>query len=149
MKKPLIRSTKPLKDILNRDVITIGPTASVSEAAYLMMREEIGSLVVVDDERFPVGIITDRDLVISVIAGGKNSEEVIVEEVMTKDLVYIDESANIMDILSTLSEYSIRRMPVTKDGKLTGIVSVDDLIVVIATELSDLAIALSSKSKVL
>jgi CBS domain-containing protein len=149
MKKPLIRSTKPLKDILNRDVITIGPTASVSEAAYLMMREEIGSLVVVDDERFPLGIITDRDLVISVIAGGKNSEEVIVEEVMTKDLVYIDESANIMDILSTLSEYSIRRMPVTKDGKLTGIVSVDDLIVVIATELSDLAIALSSKSKVL
>jgi CBS domain-containing protein len=149
MKKPLIRSTKPLKDILNRDVITIGPTASVSEAAYLMMREEIGSLVVVDDERFPLGIITDRDLVISVIAGGKNSEEVIVEEVMTKDLVYIDESANIMDILSTLSEYSIRRMPVTKDGKLIGIVSVDDLIVVIATELSDLAIALSSKSKVL
>ncbi len=149
MKKPLIRSTKPLKDILNRDVITIGPRASVSEAAYLMMREEIGSLVVVDDERFPLGIITDRDLVISVIAGGKNSEEVIVEEVMTKDLVYIDESANIMDILSTLSEYSIRRMPVTKDGKLTGIVSVDDLIVVIATELSDLAIALSSKSKVL
>ncbi len=114
-----------------------------------MMREEIGSLVVVDDERFPLGIITDRDLVISVIAGGKNSEEVIVEEVMTKDLVYIDESANIMDILSTLSEYSIRRMPVTKDGKLIGIVSVDDLIVVIATELSDLAIALSSKSKVL
>jgi len=149
MKKPLIRSTKPLKDVLNRDVITIGPTASVSEAAYLMMREEIGSLVVVDDERFPLGIITDRDLVISVIAGGKNSEEVIVEEVMTKDLVYIDESANIMDILSTLSEYSIRRMPVTKDGKLTGIVSVDDLIVVIATELSDLTIALSSKSKVL
>jgi CBS domain-containing protein len=149
MKKPLIRSTKPLKDILNRDVITIGPRASVSEAAYLMMREEIGSLVVVDDERFPLGIITDRDLVISVIAGGKNSEEVIVEEVMTKDLVYIDESANIMDILSTLSEYSIRRMPVTKDGKLIGIVSVDDLIVVIATELSDLAIALSSKSKVL
>ncbi|MFA9408363.1 MAG: cyclic nucleotide-binding/CBS domain-containing protein, partial [Candidatus Dadabacteria bacterium] len=90
MKKPLIRSTKPLKDILNRDVITIGPRASVSEAAYLMMREEIGSLVVVDDERFPLGIITDRDLVISVIAGGKNSEEVIVEEVMTKDLVYID-----------------------------------------------------------
>ena len=68
---------------------------------------------------------------------------------MTKDLVYVDENTNIMDILSTLSEYSIRRMPVTKDGKLSGIVSVDDLIVVIATELVDLAMALSSKSKVL
>jgi len=149
MKKPLIRSTKPLKDILNRDVITIGPTASVSEAAYLMMREEIGSLVIVDDERFPVGIITDRDLVISVIAGGEIPEEIVVEQVMTKELVCVDEDADLMDILSTLSEYSIRRMPITKDGKLVGIVSVDDLIVVIATELVNLAMALSSKSKVL
>lgn len=149
MSKTLIRSTKPLKDILNRNVITIAPTAAISEAAYLMMREEIGSLVVVDDERFPIGIITDRDMVISVIAEGKNPEEVVVEEVMTKNLVYVDEDTDIMDILSTLSEYSIRRMPVTKDGKLTGIVSVDDLIVVIATELVDLAMALSSKSKML
>ena len=149
MNKTLIRSTKPLKEILNRNVITIGPTAPVSEAAYLMMSEDIGALVVVDRERFPLGIITDRDLIISVMAEGKNPEEVIVEEVMTKDLVYVDEDTNILDILSTLSEYSIRRMPVTKDGKLTGIVSVDDLIVVIATELVDLAMALSSKSKVL
>jgi len=149
MNKTLIRSTKPLKEILNRNVITIGPTASVSEASYLMMREDIGSLVVVDDQRFPVGIITDRDLVISVIAEGKNSDEIIVEQVMAKDLVYVEEDTDIMDILSTLSEYSIRRMPVTKDGRLTGIVSVDDLIVVIATELTDLAMALSSKSKVL
>ncbi|MCK5709120.1 MAG: CBS domain-containing protein, partial [Deltaproteobacteria bacterium] len=91
MSKTLIRSTKPLKDILNRNVITIAPTAAISEAAYLMMREEIGSLVVVDDERFPIGIITDRDMVISVIAEGKNPEEVVVEEVMTKNLVYVDE----------------------------------------------------------
>jgi len=149
MNKTLIRSTKPLKEILNRNVITISPTASVSEASYLMMREEIGSLVVVDDQRFPVGIITDRDLVISVIAEGKNSDEIIVEQVMAKDLVYVEEDTDIMDILSTLSEYSVRRMPVTKDGRLTGIISVDDLIVVIATELTDLAMALSSKSKVL
>lgn len=149
MNKTLIRSTKPLKDILNKNVITIGPTASVSEAAYLMMREDIGSLVVVDEERFPVGIITHRDLVISVIAEGKSSEEIIVKEVMTQDLVYVDEDTNIMGILNTLSAYSIRRMPVTKDGKLTGIVSVDDLIVVIATKFVALAMALSSKSKLL
>jgi len=149
MNKTLIRYSKPLKDMLNRDVITIGPTAAVSEAAYLMMREEIGSLVVVDSEMFPIGIVTDRDLVISVIAEGKDPEEVIVEDVMTKDIVYVEEETNILDILSTLSEYSVRRMPVTKDGKLTGIVSVDDLIVIIATELVDLAMAVSSKSKVL
>ncbi len=149
MNKALIRFSKPLIDMLNRDVITIVPTAPVSEAAYLMMKEEIGSLVVVDDQMFPVGIVTDRDLVISAIAEGKNPEESIVEEVMTKDVVYVEEETNILDILSTMSEYSIRRMPVTKNGKLTGIISVDDLIVVIATELVDLAMAVSSKSKVL
>ncbi len=149
MNKTLIRYSKPLIDMLNRDVITIVPTAPVSEAAYLMMKEEIGSLVVVDDQMFPVGIVTDRDLVISAIAEGKNPEESIVEEVMTKDVVYVEEETNILDILSTMSEYSIRRMPVTKNGRLTGIISVDDLIVVIATELVDLAMAVSSKSKVL
>ncbi|MFA9407757.1 MAG: cyclic nucleotide-binding/CBS domain-containing protein [Candidatus Dadabacteria bacterium] len=149
MNKALIRYSKPLIDMLNRDVITIVPTAPVSEAAYLMMREEIGSLVVVDDQMFPVGIVTDRDLVVSAIAEGKNPEESIVEEVMTKDVVYVEEETNILDILNTMSEYSIRRMPVTKDGRLTGIISVDDLIVVIATELVDLAMAVSSKSKVL
>ncbi|MEX1000081.1 MAG: CBS domain-containing protein [Thermodesulfobacteriota bacterium] len=149
MNKALIRYSKPLIDMLNRDVITTVPTAPVSEAAYLMMREEIGSLVVVDDQMFPVGIVTDRDLVVSAIAEGKNPEESIVEEVMTKDVVYVEEETNILDILSTMSEYSIRRMPVTKDGRLTGIISVDDLIVVIATELVDLAMAVSSKSKVL
>ncbi|GJM15886.1 MAG: hypothetical protein DHS20C13_12130 [Thermodesulfobacteriota bacterium] len=149
MNKNLIRYSKPLKDMLNRDVITIVPTAAISEAAYLMMREDIGSLIVVDDQMFPIGIVTDRDLVVSAIAEGKDPEEAIVEEVMTKDVVYVEEDTNILDILSTMSEYSIRRMPVTKDGRLTGIVSVDDLIVVIATELIDLAMAVSSKSKVL
>lgn len=149
MSKALIRSTKTLKEILNRDVIVISPSAPISEASYLMMREEIGSLVVVDSDNFPIGIITDRDMVVSVIAEGSNPEEVVVEEVMTKDIVYVEEDTDIMDILSTLSEYSIRRIPVTNNGKLSGIISVDDLIVVIATELAELATALSGKSKVL
>lgn len=149
MNKNLIKYSKPLKDMLNRDVITISPTAPVSEAAYLMMREDIGSLVVVDNLMFPVGIVTDRDLVVYAVAEGKNPDDAIVEEVMTKDVVYVEEETNVLDILSTMSEYSIRRMPVTKDGRLIGIISVDDLIVVIATELVDLAMAVSSKSKVL
>ena len=149
MNKNLVKYSKPLQDMLNRDVITISPTAPVSEAAYLMMREEIGSLVVVDKQMFPVGIVTDRDLVVYAVAEGKNPDDAIVEEVMTKDVVYVEEETNVLDILSTMSEYSIRRMPVTKDGRLTGIISVDDLIVVIATELVDLAMAVSSKSKVL
>lgn len=148
MNKALIRYSKPLKEMLNRDVITIAPTASIAEAAYLMMREDIGSIVVIDNEMHPMGILTDRDLVVSVIAEGKNPDDEIVEEIMTKNVVFVEEDTNIMDILSTMSEYSVRRMPVTKNGRLSGIISVDDLIVIVANELADLATAVSIKSKI-
>lgn len=138
-----------LSEVINRNVVTVAPTAALSEAAYLMMNEDIGALVVVDGEARPVGIITDRDMVVSAIAEGVNPEEVTVEEIMTKDLITVDEDTDLFEMLSILSENSIRRLPVTRGIKLIGIVSVDDLIVVVATELVNLAMALSSKSKVL
>ncbi len=141
--------TELLSEVINRNVVTVSPTAALSEAAYLMMNEDIGALVVVDGEMRPVGIITDRDLVVSAIAEGVNPDEVTVEEIMTKDPVTVDEDTDIFEMLSLLSENSIRRLPVKRGVRLAGIVSVDDLIVVVATELVNLAMALSSKSKVL
>ena len=138
-----------LNEVINKNVVTIAPTAAISEAAYLMMNEDIGALVVIDSETRPVGIITDRDLVVSVMAENVNPDEIIVDEIMSKDPVTVDEDTDIFEMLSILSENSIRRLPVTRGGKLKGIVSVDDLIVVVATELVNLAMALSSKSKVL
>lgn len=138
-----------LSEVINRNVVTVSPTAALSEAAYLMMNEDVGALVVVDGDARPVGIITDRDMVVSAIAEGANPEEVTVEEIMTKDLITVDEDTDLFEMLSILSENSIRRLPVTRGPKLVGIVSVDDLIVVVATELVNLAMALSSKSKVL
>lgn len=138
-----------LSEVINRNVVTVAPTSALSEAAYLMMNEDIGALVVVDGDARPVGIITDRDLVVSAIAEGVNPEEVTVEEIMTKDLITVDEDTDLFEMLSILSENSIRRLPVKRGPKLIGIVSVDDLIVLVATELVNLAMALSSKSKVL
>ena len=138
-----------LSEVINRNVVTVSPTAALSEAAYLMMNEDIGALVVVDGDARPVGIITDRDLVVSAIAEGINPDEITVEEIMTKDPVTVEEDTDLFEMLSVLSENSIRRLPVTRGIKLVGIVSVDDLIVVVATELVNLAMALSSKSKVL
>jgi signal-transduction protein with cAMP-binding, CBS, and nucleotidyltransferase domain len=138
-----------LSEVINKNVVTISPTAALSEAAYMMMNEDVGALVVVDTDMRPVGMITDRDLVVSAIAEGVNPDEATVEEVMTKDPITVDEDTDIFEMLSILSENSIRRLPVTRGRKLKGIVSVDDLIVVVATELVNLAMALSSKSKVL
>ena len=137
------------KDIINRQVVTISPFEPVSEAAYLMRNEDIGALVVVDKDNKPIGIITDRDLVVSVIAERINPAEVSVEDIMTKNPVTVDENTDLYDILRTLPEHSVRRLPVTKNGKLAGIVSIDDLIVIVATELANLAMAMSSKSKVI
>lgn len=141
--------TELLNEVINKNVVTIAPSAAISEASYLMMNEDVGALVVVDGETRPVGIITDRDLVISVMAEGVSPDEITVEEIMTKNPVTVDEDTDIFEMLSILSDNSIRRLPVTRGGRLKGIVSVDDLIVVVATELVNLAMALSSKSKVL
>jgi CBS domain-containing protein len=138
-----------LNEVINKNVVTVSPSSPLSEAAYMMMNEDVGALVVIDSESRPVGIITDRDLVVSAMAERQNPDEVTVEEVMTKELIMIDEDADIFEMLRILSENSIRRLPVTRGNKLKGIVSVDDLIVVVATELVNLAMALSSKSKVL
>ncbi len=137
------------KELIHRNVITISSYDSVSEAAYLMRNEDIGALVVTDKDSKPIGIITDRDLVVSVIAERINPTEVTVEDIMTKDPVSVDEDTDLFDIIRILQEHSVRRLPITSGGKLTGIVSVDDLIVVVATEVVNLAMAMSSKSKVI
>lgn len=137
------------KDVMKTEVVTVSPSAPITEAALSMREENIGALVVVDDEGRPVGIITDRDIVVSVVAYSKNPVEILVEEVMTKKLIVVQEDTSIFEILKILAKNNIRRVPVMKKGKLVGIVSVDDLIVVITTELSNLALALSGTSKVL
>ncbi len=149
MKSPKKAYSNKFKDIINRHVITISSFEPVSEAAYLMRNEDIGALVVVDKDTKPIGIITDRDLVVSVIAERINPADVSVEDIMTKDPVTVDENTDLFDILKTLPEHSVRRLPVTQNGKLAGIVSIDDLIVIVATELANLAMAMSSKSKVI
>ncbi|HEX3035364.1 MAG TPA: CBS domain-containing protein [Thermodesulfobacteriota bacterium] len=142
------------RDIMKTDVITVSPSSSVTEAADMMRDEGIGALVVVDDMKRPVGIVTDRDIVVSTIAEHRNPEEMLVEELMSKKpvnrkLITVNEDADVFEILRILSKNSIRRVPVIKGGKLVGIVSVDDMVVVVATELTNLASALSSSSKVL
>jgi CBS domain-containing protein len=136
------------KDIMKTRVITVSPSVPITEAALLMRNEDIGALVVVDDERNPIGIITDRDIVVSIIADRGDPEEILVKEVMVKKLGYrklvaVGEDTNIFDILRVLSKNSIRRVPVTRRGRLVGMVSVDDIVVVVATELANLASTLS------
>lgn len=137
------------KDIMKTNVITVLPSTPVTEAATIMREENIGSLVVVGVDKRLLGIITDRDIVVSVVANGKSPVETVVEDVMTSELITVQEEESVFEILRVLGKNSIRRVPVLRRGRLVGIVSVDDLIVLVVTELSNLASALSSTSKVL
>jgi CBS domain-containing protein len=136
-------------DVMKTEVVTISPSAPITEAALSMREEDVGALVVVNDGGKPIGIITDRDIVVSVVADAKNPVEISVEDVMSRQLIVVQEDSGIFEILKILGKNSIRRVPVMRRGKLAGIVSVDDLVVVITTELSNLAMALSGTSKVL
>jgi CBS domain-containing protein len=137
------------KDVMKTNVVTVPPSMPVREAATIMREENIGSLVVVGVDKQLLGIITDRDIVVSVVANGKSPIDVLVEDVMTRELITVQESESVFEILRVLAKNSIRRVPVLRRRRLVGIVSVDDLIVLVVTELSNLASALSSTSKVL
>jgi CBS domain-containing protein len=102
------------RNIMKTDVVTVSPSASVTEAAHIMRDGGIGTLVVTDDERRPVGIVTDRDIVVSTIADHRNPDEILVEELMNKKLVNrklitVNEDADVFEILRVLSKNSMRR----------------------------------------
>ena len=132
-------------ELCNRRVGTIGNTDSVLEAARRMRAQHIGSLVIVDDERAgalqPVGIITDRDIVVSVVAtASPYLESLRVGDVTTEPLVTAREKESFVSALKKMRAEGIRRMPVVDNaGALVGILTFDDLLELFSEELSELA----------
>lgn len=118
----------PLREIKKKTVITITPTDTVIEAAMLMKDKDVGSVVVVNDRK-PVGIITDRDIAIRVVAEGIDAAITPVEEVMTKELITANDSIRTSELLKLIDDNAIRRIPfVDDDGNLAGIITLDDIL---------------------
>lgn len=116
--------------------------AELSDNAFTVARRMrdagVGSVVIVRDQR-PIGIVTDRDLCIRVIAEGKHPETTLVSEVVTYDATTLTRSAGIDTAVRTMREKGVRRLPiVNEEGLLTGIVTADDLFVLLTSELADL-----------
>jgi CBS domain-containing protein len=106
-------------------------------AAERMHQRAVGTLVVVNELQQPVGIVTDRDLVERVLATGRDARDFLVAEAMTKEPVTISESASLECALAAMRSGRFRRLPVVNgEGKLRGVVSVDDILMHIARELS-------------
>jgi len=130
-------------EICTRKVIIASRDTSICEAARLMREYHAGDLVVTDelgDKRTPVGIVTDRDIVIEVLAEGLNPQGLTVGEIMADSVVTVNERDSVFEALRVMRSEGIRRAPIVDgSGALIGIVSLDDLLELIAEEVGDLA----------
>lgn len=130
-------------EICNREVVIAQSALSVVAAAQLMRTHHVGDLVVVEeqgDRRHPVGIVTDRDIVVEVVAAGVNPEALKVGDIMGPEVATVRESEGLFEALRYMRDKGVRRMPVVDGaGGLVGILTLDDLLSLLAEELTELA----------
>jgi len=127
-----------------RDVVFTTRDMTVAGAAKLMRENHVGSVVVVErmngGKRFPVGIITDRDVVVEVVAPGLDAETITVGDIMGGELVTVRENEGLLETMEIMRYKGVRRIPVVDTaGELIGIASIDDLLEVLAEEMTELA----------
>jgi len=135
----------PITDFCNTPVVTISPDQQVLKAVKLMRNKNVGAVVVTAQEK-PVGILTDRDIVMRITAEGKEASTIRVRDVMTPNPVVISEEEGIWELIQIMKAHGKRRYPVVSGkGKLVGIVTLDDLIGLMGVEMSGIGQAISSE----
>lgn len=133
-----------VRDFCSREVVTVEPLASLRVASLLMRNRHVGTLVIVEGKR-AVGILTDRDIVVAVIAvPGARPEGIRVCDAMQTRLALAREDEGVFEVAQRMRERGVRRLVVVAaDGSLAGIVTMDDVLRVVAGELNRLAHALA------
>ena len=129
--------------VSNHNVATATAGQSIAEAAVLMRQEHVGDLVVVErrgQAQVPVGIITDRDIVVGVVAKRIEPDSVTVGDAMTRNVLTVREDSSLEFALREMRRYGVRRAPVVRsNGDLVGVIAIDDLLQHLAVQLSRLA----------
>jgi CBS domain-containing protein len=133
-------------EICTKPAVTASPDTTVQEAAHRMRTRKVGALVIVNSIGRPVGVLTDRDIAVNVVALGKDPAKVSVGAVAQRRPVVIDEDAGVLEATRLLSRRGVRRLPVvSKTGKLVGVISLDDLLMLLGSELGHIASTLASE----
>lgn len=126
----------------NRDVVVTGPQATVSECAALMRRHHVGSVVIVESKdgvNVPTGIITDRDIVVEVVAGNTSPQQITVSDLCSRKLIVAREVDGLWETLQRMRKNGVRRIPVINDENvLVGIMAADDYLEILTDELQQL-----------
>jgi CBS domain-containing protein len=133
----------PVSEICNREVIIVQRDATVQEAARLMRQHHVGDVVVVEERkgvRVPVGIVTDRDLVVEIMAPDLLQSVITVGDIMAEKLVTVKDSTGVYEAIQYMRGEGVRRLPVVDSkGGLVGILTLDDLLELLAEELLELS----------
>jgi len=133
----------PISEICNREVIIVKRNSTISEAAQLMRQHHVGDVVVVEDRggtRVPVGIVTDRDLVVEIMAPAIDQMVITVGDIMVPGLATVKDNAGMYETIEYMRAKGVRRVPVVDaGGGLVGILTLDDLLELLAEELLSLA----------
>ena len=133
-----------LKQIAVKPVITASARMTITEAARAMKQKNVGALIIVNAGR-PLGVLTDRDIAIDVVAAGKDPDAVRVEDVMRKKPATLREDLGLMDAARIFAKTGVRRLPVVdKAGRVSGIVALDDLMMLLGNEMGLVAGALAA-----
>lgn len=133
----------PISEFSIREVVFATRKTSIPEAAQLMRQHHVGDLVVVDmidGKRVPVGIVTDRDIVIEIVAKSMDFNNFSVGDIMSPQLVTVQRNEGVLETLRLMRSKGIRRIPIVDgEGQLEGIVSADDMLDLLAEEISELS----------
>ena len=140
--------------ICNREVITVQRDATVLHAAVLMRQYHVGDVVMIENRKnktVPIGIVTDRDIVVELVATELDCNVITVGDIVISKLTVIKDSAGVFEAIQLMASKGIRRLPVVDDeGGLVGIITLDDLLLLLAKELSTInkLVALEQKNEI-
>ncbi len=123
-----------LLDRKGRDVVAIAPTASVHEAIQLMEEKKIGCLLIMSKSGRLAGILSERDCIRKVYLPEKAARKTLVQEIMSKKVVYVTPETSVDDCMSIITQKRIRHLPVMEGNTVVGIISIGDLVKFIASE---------------
>jgi CBS domain-containing protein len=134
-----------IERLCKRDVTLAYEDERIHEVAKRMRERHVGSVIVVSREggRAPAGVLTDRDIVVEVLAAGLDYRTVTVGEVMTRDPAIVREGDDVVDALRVMRSHGVRRLPVvSRTGSLAGVVAIDDLLQFFAGQVDDVVRAI-------
>ncbi len=123
----LLTKLKSVRDVMILSVVTLSPNDTLNDAAILMIENNISSLVIVDENNFPIGVVTERDMV--KYANNSSMEEIVIKNIIGKHLYKVFPDASLYNVLEIMKEYKIRRVVVAdNNNKLVGLVTRNDIL---------------------